>query len=291
MTQATGSEMLSLAESAAFELFRTVQTLERWRLIAHILFFITAIISLFTTNYILYLVSVIALITSTIAFLFRLIANHRNILGHSLHRISMLAKAYRISGDYFDVAYLLPKIPSKLHRAALKAAKSTNSSGSYTSPTSEPGAELLRWMIQENAYFNAALYDACADRALRNLFIFTIFFLLLVLLIIPITDGAIEYMTLRIILVILSLAVLYEQVERWAAWRFASRVMRDLENELARFKTVPEHRILLLFSNYQVVICSTPEIDKTVYEDNRKKLNSGWQQREATLHKEWANGA
>lgn len=289
VTKATNFGMLNLAESSAFELFKVVQTLEYWRFISNIIFFITAIISLFTVDYVLYITTIIALLASVSAFACRLIANQRNRLGHSLHRIAMLAKAYRINTEHFDVAYLLSKIPPKLHHVALKATGSTSPSGEYTSPTEETGANLLRWMIQENAFFNTALYDACADRALRTLLAFTVCFVLLILLIIPITDGAIEYMALRIFLVVLSVTILYDQVERWAEWKFASQVMLDLENELARMKTIPEHRILLLFSNYQVIISRTPEIESAIYQDNRNKLNDGWNQRKATLQQEWAN--
>lgn len=100
-------------------------------------------------------------------------------------------------------------------------------------------------------------------------------------------DGETEYLVLRIVLVLLSLAVFYAQIERWASWKTASRTMFELENELARFKDLPDHRTLLLFCNYQVAICNSSEIEPNVYHKHHKRLNLGWQKRVATLIEEW----
>ncbi len=291
MSRSTNIEGLRLIESTAFALFKSVQKLERWRFLAHIIFFAAAITSIYTVSYSLYFITVIAFVAGTSAFVFRLLGNRRNVLGHSLHRISMLAKAYQMNGYHFDVAYLLSKVPPKLHSLAVKNSKTVDPSGKYATPTEEAGANRLRWMIQENAFFNAALYGACAERTLRTAFATTAMVVILLLLMIPMIDGQIEYMVLRVVFMILSLSILYDQIERWANWKVASQVMIDLENELSRFQTAPEHRVLLLFSNYQVAICGSQAISPNVYDDNHDKLNGGWKQRIATLNEEWADAS
>jgi len=283
------SETSRLVEAIAFELFHSVQTFERWRFTAHIVFFITTIISLLGTGYFVYVTTIIALLAGMIAFVLRLFANRQNALGHSLHRIAMLAKAYRMNGDQFDVAYLLSKVPTRIHGIGTEKVKPTNPSGEYSLPANGSGGTQLRWMIQENAFFNATLYDLCADKAQKILVIIIILVLLCTFLLVPVANDQAKDLLLRVVLNIFSLTILYDQAEQWMSWRTASRLMLDLENELARFKTVPEHRVMLLFSNYQVAICGTPAIESEIYQKNRDKLNVGWKQRVTTLQEEWAS--
>lgn len=288
-TDPNKTDISRLVEAIAFELFHSVQTLDRWRFIAHIIFFITTITSLLGTGYFVYVTTIVAFFAGAIAFALRLFANRQNALGHSLHRIAMIAKAYRMSGDQFDVAYLLSKVPTRIHRIGAEKAKSATPSGKYLLPANGNGVEQLRWMIQENAFFNAILYDACADKAQKTLLITIILVLLCTFLLIPVADGHAKDLLIRVVLTIFSLTILYDQFEQWMSWRLSSRLMIDLENELARFKTVPDHRVMLLFSNYQVAICGTPAIAPKIYQQNRDKLNIGWNQRVATLHKDWAS--
>jgi hypothetical protein len=277
-----------LVEAIASELFRLVQTLELWRFISHIVFFITAITSLLGTGYFIYVTTILALFAGVIAFALRLFANRYNTLGHSLHRIAMLSKAYRMNSDKFDVSYLLTKVPPRVYEIGVKEAKSSKLSSEYSLPTNGNEVEKLRWMIQENAFFNNTLYDACADKAQRILLIVIILVLLCTFLLIPIADGQAKDFLLRATITFFSLTILYDQFEQWMSWRVASRLMLDLENELARFETVPDHRVMLLFSNYQVAICGTPAIEPGIYQKNRDKLNIGWEQRVATLKRDWA---
>jgi hypothetical protein len=283
----TADETSRLVETMAFELFHLVQTFEYWRFAAHIIFFIATIISLITTGYVVYVMTVIGLISGITAFVLRLLANRHNFLGHSLHRIAMLAKAYCMNSDQFDVAYLFSKVPIRIHKNCAKKVKSSDPSGEYTLPANGDGTSPLRWMIQENAFFNATLYAACAEKAQKILWFIIILVLLCTFLIIPIADGQAKDVLLRCVLAIFSLAILYDQAEQCANWKFASRLMLDLENELARFKTVPEHRVMLLFSNYQIIILGAPAIEKKIYQRNRDKLNVGWRQRAAALQNDW----
>ena len=247
------------------------------------------IISLVATGYVVYVMMLIGLISGILAFMLLLLANQRNFLGHSLHRIAMLAKAYCMNTNQFDVAYLFSKVPTRIYKNCTEKVKSADPSGEYTLPTSGDGASELRWMIQENAFFNSTLYAACAAKAQKILWLTIILVLLCTFLIIPIADGQAKDVLLRCVLAIFSLAILYDQAEQFANWQFASRQMLDLENELARFKTVPEHRVMLLFSNYQIVILGAPAIEKRIYQKNRDKLNVGWRQRAAALQNDWWN--
>ena len=276
-------------EATAFALFESSQILEFRRYIAHIIFLVTALASLFAEGYVLYTIAVLASIAGTLAFACRILANARNNLGFALHRIAMLAKAYHMKGEEFDVAHLFSKVPSKIHKKVRDSLSIDDPSGQYSSPIEDSGPTRLRWMIQENAYFNATLYDACADRALKILVGACALLLLCVLLVIPMADGQAEYVLLRIVLLLLSFSIVYDLVERYAGWRVASKVMLDLENELARFKEVPEYRVLLIFSTYHVAIASAHEISSSIYEHNRDKLNDGWQLRLSSLRREWAN--
>ena len=278
-------------EATAFALFKSAQALEKFRFIANIIFLATALMSLFIDGYFLYSIAIVALGSGAASFFFRLFANRRNIVGYSLHRVTMLAKAYRLNGDHFDIGYLLSKVPTRIYNNAVDAAQSDDPSGEYAAPVDDSGASRLRWMIQENAFFNAALYDACADKALRFLLGSTVVLLLCALFVIPLADGKTEYMVLRVVLILLSLAIVYDQIERCSNWRVASKVMTDLENELARFKNVPDYRVLLLFSNYHVTISGAHEILPSIYEQNRNKLNDGWRHRLATLQGEWSDVA
>lgn len=291
MTRTSGFETREKVEKAAFYLFSVEQNLQSRKSVVQAIFFFSALTSLFTNNYVLYITAVIAFIASAASFSFRFIANRKKTLGHLLHRTSILAKAYEISDDSFDTAYLLSSIPTSLNRFIPKSIGKMKVSGTYKLPPNQIGSSKLRWMIQENAFFNTTLYGACANQAIRKLVIFTGLFLLLIFLILPITDGVTEYIILRIILVTLSLDILYDQIDQCLSWSYASKSMQEIENELARLKTVPEHRILLLFSNYQVIISSTPAIKEDVYVDNEERLNNGWEQRQATLSREWSNAA
>lgn len=285
----TSDETSRLVETIAFELFHSVQFFERWRFGSHIIFFITTITLLVTSGYVGYLTIIVALISGIVSFILRLLASRYNFLAHSLHRIAMLTKAYCMKSDQFDVAYLFSKVPTKIHKICAEKVKSADPSGEYTLPTNGNGSVQLRWMIQENAFFNTALYAACADKAQKILWVTIILVLLCTFLIIPVADGQTKDIFLRGVLAIFSWAILYEQVEQCTNWRFASQLMLDIENELARFKAVPEHRVMLLFSNYQIVIFSTPAIEKEIYERNRDKLNIGWRQRAATLQNDWGH--
>jgi len=285
----TADETSRLVETIAFALFHSVQTFERWRFIAHVIFFIATITSLMTTGYVVYVTTIVGLISGITAFILRLLANRHNFLGHSLHRIAMLAKAYCMNSDQFDVAYLFSKVPTRIHKTCTEKVKSADPSGEYTLPVNGNGASQLRWMIQENAFFNAALYAACAEKAQKILWIIIILVLLCTFLLIPIVDGQAKDVLLSFVLAIFSLAILYDQAEQCVNWQFASRLMLDLENELARFKAVPEHRVMLLFSNYQVIILGTPAIEKEIYQQNRDKLNIGWRQRAAMFQNDWGH--
>jgi hypothetical protein len=246
ITEKMNSEIARLAEAAAFAMFGSAQRLERYRRIAQVAFFISAMVSLFTAGYFLYFAAIIGFAMGAGAFALKLIAQRRKVLAHSLHRVSMLAKAFQLPDDSFDVGYLLSKVPSRIHLAAVEAAKKEDPSGEYALQSEETGAERLRWMIQENAFFNATLFEVCADRVLRLIAAPAALILLFLLLTLPVVGGDIAYVVLRIVMAMLSLAILYDQIERWSSWRAASRLMLDLENELARFRTVPNHRVLLL---------------------------------------------
>lgn len=290
MTSDTANQGIGqLVEACAFALFGSAQQLERFRLFANIAVCIAAALSLIAAGYALYLTAIIAFVACGVAAVLRLLANRRLVLGHSLHRISMLAKAYRMNEDCFDVGYLLSKVPARIHSLSVEAAHSPDPSGNYSSPTDDAGPSRLRWMIQENAFFNASLYDECADHVLRLISAPIALLALFALVALPVVGGATASVALRAVLAVLSLAILYDQIERWASWRAASRIMLDLENELARFKSVPDHRVLLMFSNYQVAISGSPAVEPRIYRRNRDKLNAGWKQRVATLNREWSD--
>ena len=180
----------------------------------------------------------------------------------------MLVKAFRISPDEFDLAYLMSRVSPSMHKDVQEQAAHHDPSGDYAAPGISDGSSRLRWMIQENAYFNAGLYELCAQKALRVFLTIAVAVLVVAFLVIPVAGRQSEYIVPRLFLIILSLAALYDQIERWATWRYSSRIMLHLEHELARLRTVPNHRILLTFSNYHITISSSRDIDPRVYKLN-----------------------
>ena len=281
------TELARPIEAASFALLRSVQTLERCRLLAHAIVFGMALLSLFVSGYAVYVAAIVAVISQGAAFTARLIANHQSSIAHSLLRVSMLIKAFRISPDQFDLAYLMSRISPSMQKEA--QAPHHDPSGDYAAPETDDGPSRLRWMIQENAYFNNVLYELCAEKALRIILTTTVALVVFAFLLFPLAGSQSEYIVPRVFIIILSVAALYDQIECWATWRDSSRVMLHLEQELARLRTVPNHRILLTFSNYHITISASPAIDRRVYELNRDKLNASWKQRMATLRNEWAS--
>lgn len=245
-----------------------------------------AFLSLFLDGYLLYVAGVLAVLAGLGEFVSRILANRRHALGLSIKRVAMLALAYKMNCEDFDVAYLLSKVPSSIHSRIAKRVDDTGESNTYVIPDE---SDRLRWMIQENAYFNTALYHACADKAFRVIVVTPVFALLPLLFLIPLADNGIQNLIMRAFLLMFSFTFVHDQVLAWTNWRMASKVMLDLENELARMRVVPAHRTLLIFSSYQVVISTAQSIPVKVYAENQAKLNDGWRHRVATLQREWSD--
>ena len=275
--------------AAASKLFGSAEELERWRLWANIAVLVVALFSMCVRGYLLYAAAIAGFVVGFAAFALRLLANRRKALAHRFQRVDMLARAYDIAESCFDVGYLLSELPPSVYRAAVEAGNSPVRSSEYAPLAAKPGNERLRWLIQENAYFNYILYRACGDRALRLISAPIALVLLCMFIALPVIGGEVAYVVLRVIFAVLSFVVLQDQADRCARWQAAARVMYDLENELAQLRTLPDHRVLLLFSNYQVTISASPGILQSIYRQNDEKLNSAWQHRVASLQKSWSN--
>ncbi|NTW72722.1 MAG: hypothetical protein HGA49_10860 [Eubacteriaceae bacterium] len=199
-----------------------------------------------------------------------------------LSRIEILILACGLEGFERRMSDL---IGNANRRIRLHVNKKNNSIDKYYNAVDLLGEDCgmkLKLMVQENAYWNHFLFQKCAeDKLITFGGVFIIFFIgLLFTAYQKITFG---YSYFDFIVVLFSFAAIWRCYSEYFKYRDASKKMRSCDDILSSGCLLDERSLLLIFSEYNIILTCTGDIKQKIYEKYSRQLNDGWNSRLAVV--------
>lgn len=239
--------------------------------------------SILISNPYTYIPALLALATQVSSWRCRHWAGQRHGHGEEGRMRGLLLDALGSTSEKIDLANWLNQISDKTRRSAHQ-----NPSGAdYFASKSPKGMQRLRDHLQENAFWGKCLYGATATRYTTWLIAIGVAITAAVLVAIPLTSDTQGIVLARILVAVLASGAFATQVSEISAWRSAESKIDALDRRLETLESLSEdelrsQRVEALFSvygDYCVASATAPPIPSGVYQKNRERLNTLWEQR------------
>lgn len=237
--------------------------------------------SLFASKEALYWLSAIALIFHIVSLYIDFSIKRTRALGSEFKKISMLSQTFdQKQIDSQEVSRLKIEAGTKVNADVRQKFDNNvaDASSSYRNEETEPSQKLLK-MIQENAYWNAHLYNFAHKKAKTKVIVSSVIISLLAIVLIPNIKLDQDYTVIRLIFTVMSFGIVYEVIETMFKFKNSSKQMNELDHKISRLNNLDEHELLNIFSSYHFVISTTDPIPKSIYTSHKDMLNSTWQER------------
>jgi len=238
-------------------------------------------ISIYVNGFILYLLSIFALISQIISWLIKVKTNELNSLAHEMHSMHLISIAYGNIPSEFIISHLISKVDSNVFSKIDKKLKDEKVDGAkFTSDKNELGNNKLIKMIQENSYWNYNLYKYTYKRNCKIIIIALLIIITAFIIYLPFISFSQNFDFARLILSFLSFVILYEFLESTLIMKKGAESMLEIDNEISRNKVLDENKLLSIFSQYINIKNNVPSPPEKIYLKYRDILNNGWQERE-----------
>lgn len=263
-------------------LFEESKKFEKMRMRIYHLLILAMGISIFISGDLLLLTTILSVTIQILMWIMKYQSNRNRSYAHELQNIAMLIDSYEKNSPQFNISHFLGKISSAIHR---KVANKQNNpeSATYNLPIKSKGPVKLRYMIHENAFWNYHLYKKSSTLSIIKLSLYCTFIIIGIVFVILTFPTDPDYSILRVVLIGLSSIYIWEELDRAFLWRNSSQKMNYIDSRLEAVKSNDEEFIMLIFHEYNHVRAITPWIPEIIYNEERKKLNQAWAEREREI--------
>lgn len=245
----------------------------------YFIFLICLALSVYLEGFYLYVITIFSVIAQILGWFFYYKSISTTNLALEFKKISILYNAYKCIPNRFGLSHLLAKASLK-KLEEVKSLENKKESNRYNLKDNSSSESILLSVIQENAFWNHHLYSYSfyyfGSRLLLAGFLITI----LALLSLPLASSDPDYSIWRLILIIPSFIIVYEQIEMALNYRKASIEMLELDNEISRIDKKTDFSLILsLFTKYILTLNMKLMIPESIYKENASALNKAWEER------------
>lgn len=236
--------------------------------------------SVFACGYFLYAATIAAFLFQIVSWYLKTKVGNIRYLANEFQKISMLYRAYGKIPSEFQLSHLKALVGEKIASKVEKKKEKDEMGAEYNLESSENSREILMSMIHENSFWNHHLYKSVFIFLLGGISLVILGLIVTSLFALPLIKIDPEYTIPRLAFTFLSFSLVYEVLEKAANSYHSSKIMLEIDNELARTKKeISEEHLLKLFNQYCDIKESAPDVPSFVYKSNRSRLNSGWSSR------------
>jgi len=277
MTKSISQNTEALLGIYASFLYDTADFFSMLKNLFYSLFLVCLATSIWLEGFYLYVVTVFSVTAQISGWFFY----HKSIgissLALEFKKVSVLYNAYNHVPSDFGLSHLLARVnPKKLKEIELLENK--KKSNSYNLKDNSSSESILLSIIQENAFWNHHLYNYSFQYFGIRLLLAGFLISVLALLSVPLISSDPNYYVLRLLLIIPSFIIVYEQIEMALNYRKASIEMLELDNEISRLsKGIDSSVVLNLFTKYILILNMKLIPPKYIYEENENVLNKAWE--------------
>ncbi len=230
-------------------------------------------VSAYSTGYLLYSLSLLALILQVVVWRSAYTIRKYNQLGHEIQRVQLFAKHLGQSFVTHEVSHLSAKATALLYPKASEVSLVTASEQSDESIK----ANSLLMEVHENAFWNHHTFGTCHRRYRLIAAGMLGFVALSLLLALPLLDKEPADTILRLSFSLFSFAVVYETIDTAISFKRAAEAMLEIDNEAVQLsKDATAEATLALFSKYHYWKSSCGSVPETIYSRMKNGLNHAW---------------
>ncbi len=245
-----------------------------WRSWMHGLTLVASVLALRVSAELVYLLSVVALVTEALAWRFRHIASTLHAQGEEARRRALLLDAFERTQEPLDIA----DIRARFSRGAERRAGKFDDVDYYAS-NAPPGLLRLRNHLQESAFWSKHLYHAAAIRSRWYAFGVPVVLAVAIAVAWPFLPSSVGILLARALVVFLSLLFVFDEFGRNLTWGAAAVQAERVDRRLESLKGDELEPVLALFGDFSVATAGAPPIPTNVYQAERARLNELWKQR------------
>ena len=240
----------------------------------HVLTFLCASLSIFTSGTWLYVLAIVALISQLMSWLISITLKRKKSLGQELLRLNILQKSF---GTEFaiDIAYL----KSKVSKQEFQKAKEFETPNYYATEDENHEKRLID-ILQESCFWSQHLYQSCQNSSIKASIILGVFIIIIVVTGLTIIETDTNYTIPRLSVLFLMFFPLWNLIENAISYGLANRKLTAIDQQLSNIN-YDTPSILSIFAEYNVVTSNTPLIPQRIYENEQEKLNELWCERSA----------
>jgi PAS domain-containing protein len=250
-----------------------------------ILTFIFSVTSIFTTLPYTYLFALGTLFVQVAAWRRRAHARSLQAVGDEGRMRGLLIDALGSTNEGLDLTNLLQRFSET---ARDRASRSANPD--YFASSLPPSPQRLREHLQENAFWGKILYDMAAKRYRWAVYGLAACSVVVILVAIPLAPRQQALLIARIMVVALTFGAALTQASDIWSWRTASSRIENVDRRLAVLSNYSDDELkgdrleslLAVFGDY-CVSTGVPPIPRKVYQDNRRRLNDLWNERQGII--------
>lgn len=251
--------------------FTEAKRLLRWKLGFECSLIACAVGALWCEGAAAYWLSLVALGSQSCAW----VSRHR---GLSTQGLAERAKRHAMLLDALgsnECSLELTDLRSEFKQTVTVAAAKADAKGYYFSKEN-PGASRLRDHVLESAFWSKDLYKKAGENAL--VVVAVLFFAILAAVFFSVAEASSDTRLLlaRIMVVLLSSAVMFELLGDGLTWRAASSDANRSFHRAEHADPESEHQRLALFGDYSAATAAAPPIPDRVYKNSENHLNTIW---------------
>lgn len=243
----------------------------------HMATFFVAISTIFLNGEYLLTACIIVSCTELCALIVKFMANNKKELGQEILRANMLKVAFgKQSG--FSIAYLNTRVSSSVWKIHEKYENEEY----YSNVDNIESKERLASVLQESCFWSYHLYSRCASsRTLRIAIFFIVLFFVGVSYSAYIPTDEL-FSAQRIFILMITLVPLWNEIEKILGWYSAANKLKEVDLRIEKLDVSDESELLSIYADYNVVTAQAALIPQSVYDAEKKLLNSLWAQRKST---------
>lgn len=236
--------------------------------------------SIYAHGYQLYAATIAALLFQAISWSLKTRADNIRYLANEFQQISMLYRAYGRIPSEFQLSHLKALVNEKISSEVEKKNEQNERGAEYNLKSSQTAREILLSMIHENSYWNHHLYKSIFLILIGGLSVTLAGLVIASLFALPLIKIDPEYTVPRLAFMFLSFSLIYEVLEKAIRSYLSSKIMLEIDNELARSRRdISEEHLLKIFNQYCNIKGTAPNVPYFLYKSSRGRLNAGWNSR------------
>jgi len=269
------ASLLALSRAASDEAKRKLSA----RLWMHLGTFALTVAAFWLHEPLVQVPAAIAVVTEAIAWWLRVSGEALHDRAEEAKRAALLCNAFG-SSESIDASDLRASFADSLHERA----RQLESSGYYSSKT-PPGAERLRELLQESAFFSKHLFAAASRQALALGLLPVVGLVAAIVLAAPFSDPSTTLLLTRLLVAVLSLLISADELGHAIAWHASGQLADRVDHALDSIDLERMDALTAAFADYGVATSSAPPIPTHLYDKMRDRLNKAWQERTSARQK------